>query len=64
MTEATEKPGRHVVESAIAARDVGLLRKIAAERKDLDDQQRYALSLVADLLAGLADVGDPALSRR
>ncbi len=64
MTERSQKPGRHVVESAIAARDVGLLRKIAAERKDLDDRQRDALSLVADLLARLANVGDATLSRR
>ena len=52
MTERTEKPGRHVVESAITARDGNLVRKIALERKDLNRQQRDALLLVADLLDG------------
>jgi len=51
MTERTDKPGRHIVESAITTRDAGLLRKVAMERKDLNDQQRDALLLVADLLA-------------
>jgi len=52
MTERTEKPGRHIVESAITAHDGSLLRKIALERKDLNKQQRDALLLVADLLDG------------
>ncbi len=49
------KPGQSVIEMALAARDTGLLRKIAAERKGLTDQQRQALMLVADLLDRAAD---------
>jgi len=43
-------PGQHTIAAAITARDTPLLRKIAKERKDLTDQQREALALVADLL--------------
>lgn len=52
MTERPDTPGRHIVESAIATQDGSLLRKIALERKDLNNQQRDALLLVADLLDG------------
>ncbi len=47
---APDIPGRTIIEAALADRDTGLLRKIAAERKGLTDQQRRALLLVADLL--------------
>ena len=43
-------PGRSVIEAAIAERDTALLRRIAAERKGLNDEQRRALLLLADLL--------------
>lgn len=43
-------PGRSTIEAAIAEKDTVLLRKIAAERKGLRDDQRRALLLVADLL--------------
>jgi hypothetical protein len=49
-----DKPGKSIIEAALAERDTGLLRKIAAERKGLTDQQRRALLLVADLLDGAA----------
>ncbi len=45
-----ERPGQSIIQAAIEARDTALLRKIAAERKGLTDQQRQALLLVADLL--------------
>jgi hypothetical protein len=45
-----DAPGRTLIEAAIAERDTGLLRKIAAERKGLNDEQRRALLLLADLL--------------
>ncbi len=44
------KPGRSIIEGALAARETHLLRAIAAERKGLTDQQRQALLLVADIL--------------
>ncbi len=47
-----DKPGKSIIQAALAERDTGLLRKIAAERKGLTDQQRQALLLVADLLDG------------
>ncbi len=50
MDSANPKPGQSVIESALATRDSNLLRKIAAERKGLTDEQRNALKLVADLL--------------
>ena len=50
-----DKPGQHTIEAALAARDTALLRKIAAERTGLTDQQRDALRLVADLLDRAAD---------
>lgn len=50
MTKRTEKPGGHVVESALSTHDADLLRKIAVERRDLSSQQRDALLLLADLL--------------
>lgn len=59
MTERTDKPGRHIVESAITTRDAGLLRTVAMERKDLNNQQRDALLLVADLLDGALRTPDP-----
>ncbi len=55
MDRASPKPGQSIIELALAARDTGLLRKIAAERKGLTDQQRQALMLVADLLELAAD---------
>lgn len=55
MSDFAEKPGQTTIEAALAARDTGLLRKIAAERKGLTDQQRNALTLVADLLDRAAD---------
>jgi hypothetical protein len=55
VTDSSDKPGRHSIEAALASRDTGLLRKIAAERKGLTDQQRNALLLVADLLDRAAD---------
>ncbi len=45
-----DRPGKSIVQMAIAARDTHLLRSIAAERKGLTDQQRRVLLLVADLL--------------
>lgn len=50
MIDSPDKPGQSSIEAALASRDTGLLRKIAAERKGLTEQQRNALSLVADLL--------------
>lgn len=47
-----ERPGGHVVESALSTHDADLLRKIAVQRLDLSSQQRDALLLVADLLDG------------
>lgn len=44
------KPGRSIIEGALAARDTHLLRAIASERKGLTDEQRQALLLVADIL--------------
>jgi len=55
VTDSPHKPGQSTIEAALAARDTGLLRKIAAERKGLTDQQRNALLLVADLLERAAD---------
>ncbi len=51
---APDKPGKSIIEAALAERDTGLLRKIAAERRGLTDQQRKALLLLADLLDGAA----------
>ncbi len=45
-----DKPGKSIIEAALAARDTRLLRNIAAERKGLTDQQRTVLLFVADLL--------------
>ncbi len=55
MSGPSPKPGQGIIELAFAARDTDLLRKIAAERKGLTDQQRQALLLVADLLDRAAD---------
>ncbi|HYX67785.1 MAG TPA: hypothetical protein VE825_01525 [Terriglobales bacterium] len=55
MAEYANKPGHSIIEQALAARDTGLLRQIAAERKGLNEQQRQALMLVADLLDRAAD---------
>jgi hypothetical protein len=55
VTDFGNKPGQSTIETALAARDTGLLRKIAAERKGLTEQQRNALTLVADLLDRAAD---------
>lgn len=55
MSDSRDKPGQGIIEAALAARDTGLLRKIAAERKGLTEQQRQALTLVADLLDRAAD---------
>jgi len=63
MTERPETPGRHIVESAITTRDAGLLRKVARERKGLNNQQRDALLLVADLLDGAMQTPPPGLRR-
>ncbi len=51
----TDHPGRGVIEAALAEHDTALLRRIAAERKGLTDQQRRALLLLADLLDGVAE---------
>ncbi len=45
-----DTPGRSIIEAALADRDTTLLRKIAAERKGLTDQQRRGLLLLAELL--------------
>ncbi len=45
-----DKPGKSIIEAAVAARDTALLRSIAAERKGLNDEQRRALLLLSDLL--------------
>ncbi len=50
MTSPGEKPRQNTIEAAFVARDSGLLRKIAAGRKGLTDQQRNGLKLLADLL--------------
>ena len=50
MSSPKPKPGQSIIESALAARDSALLRKIAAERMGLTDEQRNALKLMADLL--------------
>jgi hypothetical protein len=55
MSASPDKPGKGIIEAALAARDTSLLRKIAAERKGLTEQQRQALGLVADLLDRAAD---------
>jgi len=55
VTESANKPSQSVIEAALAARDSGLLRKIAAQHKGLTEQQRNALVLVADLLDRAAD---------
>lgn len=55
MSDARPKPGQGIIELALAAHDTDLLRKIAAERKGLTDQQRNALKLLADLLDRVAD---------
>jgi len=55
VTDSSSRPGQNTIEAALAARDTSLLRKIAAERKGLTDQQRDALKLVADLLDRAAD---------
>ena len=52
---AHDKPGQSTIEAALETRDSGLLRKIALERKGLTDEQRNALTLVADLLDRAAD---------
>ncbi len=52
MDHPGPKPGQSIIELALVARDTSLLRKIAAERKGLTDEQRQALMLVADLLDG------------
>lgn len=59
MTERTEKPGRHIVECAISTHDADLLRKIAMERRDLNNQQRDAFLLLADLLDGAMRAAEP-----
>jgi hypothetical protein len=51
----SDKPGRSTIDAALAARDTGLLRKIATDRKGLTEEQRSALMLVADLLDRAAD---------
>ncbi len=48
--DSCNRPGKSIVEMVLVARDTGLLRSIAAQRKGLTDQQRRALLLVADLL--------------
>ena len=53
--ESNGSPGRSIIEAALAARDTHLLRAIAAERKGLNDQQRQALLLLADLLGRTTD---------
>ncbi len=55
MSGPHPKPGQGIVESALAARDSNLLRKIAVERKGLTEEQRNALKLVADLLDRATD---------
>ncbi len=55
MTEYTDRPPRKNLAQAIATRDIVLLRKIAAERKELTDQQRQGLTFVADLFDRAAD---------
>ncbi len=55
MDRASPKPGQSIIELALAARDTGLLRKIATERKGLTDQQRQALMLMADMLDHATD---------
>jgi len=50
VTDCPDRPGQSTVEQALVSRDTWLLRKIAEERKGLNDQQRNALSLIADLL--------------
>ncbi len=45
-----DMPGRSIIEGAISDHDALLLRKIAAERKGFNDDQRRALLLLADLL--------------
>jgi hypothetical protein len=55
MSGPHPKPGQGIVESALAARDSDLIRKIAAERKGLTEEQRNALKLVADLLDRATD---------
>jgi len=57
--ESHGKPGQGIVEAALAARDTRLLRAIAAERKGLNDRQRQALLLVADLLDRAAPKRSP-----
>lgn len=55
VADSFDKPGQSTIEAALASRDTGLLRKIAAERRGLTDKQRDALRLVADLLDRAAD---------
>ncbi len=55
MIDYPLKPGQSIIEAALSARDTGLLRKIAAERMGLTEEQRQALTLVADLLDRAAD---------
>lgn len=55
MSGAEPKPDQGIIELALAARDSVLLRKIAVGRQGLTDQQRQALTLVADLLDRAAD---------
>ncbi len=50
MTESSERPGQSTIEAALATRDTALLRKIAAERKGLTEQQRQALFFIAEML--------------
>ncbi len=50
MSGPSPTPGQNTIEAAFLARNSGLLREIAAERKGLTDQQRNALKLLADLI--------------
>ncbi len=50
MKDPWEKPGQSTIAAALAARDTTLLRKIAAERKGLTEQQRQALLFLAEML--------------
>lgn len=50
VPDSPEKPGQSTIEAALSSGDTRLLRKLAAERKGLTDEQRNALNLVADLL--------------
>ena len=65
MSDSRDNPGQGIIEAALASRDTGLLRRIAAVRMGLTDQQRQALRPVADLLDRAAPVTpDDGLQRR